>query len=670
VSARSLSTLNAWIATAVAAGVATDACSSHAGVADVSEHSSSIAVSFDAKTVYVVNADADSVSFLDAHTRTLTREVLLASVAPAVDATGRFDPAVGPRALALGPNGATLYVTGERSGHVYAIDTATGAVLHDAAVCSEPVGVLASPDGSSVYVACSQDDMVVALDASSLAKRATTSTDRKPWGLGWSADHSQIYVTHLLGPGVTVLEASSLAVSTTWALLDGPPRNDPDTTGPEDPLLPHGPVRGIYDALARPGSNEVWVAHMMLGIDTPEPTLVFNMTAFPSLSLFDPQGEPLTRLSVSAVAGDGGAFGDVTSGPRAMAFSPDGRFAFVVDTASEDVLVVDARTRFESSLVRPLPGHQPEGIAVSSDGHVYVDERNTSDVAVLDFVEGDTGASVTVDGATIPRLAHGDPMTALPVLNQPNELRTGQHMFNSANSDELPTTQNHWVACTTCHIEARSDAVTWRFNEGPRDTPSNAGGVLQTGFLLRNAARNKVQDYWQTIDAEQGGSFPDPTGPDAVPALGAELDALAQYVNYAIPYPVPPSTLDPSQVAAGAQLFQGLGCPSCHAGTAFTDSGHGNPTLDLTILPLLHDVGTCVTTGPYPDVATPDELGDPRPQCSFDTPTLRGVSDSAPYLHDGSAATLFDVFARAPGMGASTLSQADQTALVAYLRSL
>jgi cytochrome c peroxidase len=91
---------------------------------------------------------------------------------------------------------------------------------------------------------------------------------------------------------------------------------------------------------------------------------------------------------------------------------------------------------------------------------------------------------------------------------------------------------------------------------------------------------------------------------------------------------------------------------------------------------LLHDVGTCVTAGPWPDVVHDDIQGDPRPACAFDTPALRGLADSAPYFHDGSAATLADVLpamlqaAAGPGVAPQTLSAADQNALVEYLRSL
>ena len=119
-------------------------------------HSSSIAVSGDGATIYVVNADSDSVSILDARGRALIAEIALGS-APAVDATGRFWPAVMPRALALSPDGATLYVTGERSSRLYSIDLATRRVAGSVVVGSEPTGVVVAPDGAAVYVACSND---------------------------------------------------------------------------------------------------------------------------------------------------------------------------------------------------------------------------------------------------------------------------------------------------------------------------------------------------------------------------------------------------------------------------------------------------------------------------------------------------------------------------------
>ncbi len=91
---------------------------------------------------------------------------------------------------------------------------------------------------------------------------------------------------------------------------------------------------------------------------------------------------------------------------------------------------------------------------------------------------------------------------------------------------------------------------------------------------------------------------------------------------------------------------------------------------------LLHDVGTCVTDGPWPDVVHDDIVGWPRPACAFDTPALRGLTAWAPDFHVGGAAALVGVrpgmLRAAAGVGGApqTLSASDQTALIEYLRSL
>jgi DNA-binding beta-propeller fold protein YncE len=640
------------------------ACSDSSSTASSQQsHSSPIATSPDGAHLFVVHPDADSVSILGTKSRAIEHEILLAGDGPAVDpVTKRYDPAVSPRALALDSRGATVFVTGERSGWLYAIDAGSGALRGAVAVCSEPIGVVVSRDDAHVFVACSQDDSIVEVAAAGLTIEGQVTVPRKPWSLAWGADGKTLYATHLLGPGVSVLSTQPLALTTTWAVADGPPADD------GDPTEPHGQVRGIYDALIRPGSTELWVAHLMLGTDTPQPTLDFQSTVFPALSIADGAGKQLARLSLAVNPGDGGALGDVVSGPREIAFSDDGRLAFVADADSEDVLVIDADARVEVTLVRPLPGHLPEGL-VWSGGELYVQERNSEDVAAFHVTTTDAGLSIVADGAPFKSLAV-DPM--------PAQLRMGQKLFYSANSDDVPLTQNHWVSCATCHLEGRSTGVTWKVVEGLRDAPSNAGGMLGTGFLFRTADRSRVQDYWKTIDQEQGGHFS--PYDQSEPAQQALLDALAAYVNYAIPVPVPPRPADPQRVTRGEQLFNDTtktACTCCHSGPNKTDSGQGNPTLDLAGPVLLHDVGTCVTSGPWPDVAHDDITGQARAACAFDTPALRGLSDSAPYLHDGSAATLDDVIpimlqATAPSCTTprTSLSADDRAALVEYLRSL
>ena len=601
-------------------------------------HSSSIAVSGDGTTVFVVNADNDSVSLIDPAGLLLVAEIPLGP-APTVDGAGNFAAAIAPRALALDPSGAHLYVTGQRSGRIYDITLADRSV-HSAAVCAEPVGVVAA--GDAIYVACTADRAVVKLRA--LAEVARASLDSQPWGLAWAPDGGLV-VSAFYGPGATVLDPDTLAVRAQWVVPPVAPRSDP--------RLAHGSPRGFYDLATRPNTQEMWLVHTLLGIDTAQPTLDFERTAFPAISIFS-GGTFATTLSTDAqdVAGIDGSIGDVVSGPHAIAFTHDGALALVVDSNSEDVLAVSS-ARVEAALARPLPGHLPEGIVIAPDDSVaYIDERNTGDVAIVRIVRN--GPSVTLEpGTAIPRFAT-DPM--------PAQLRLGQHLFYSANSDEYPVTKNHWIACATCHMEGRSDAVTWLFAEGPRDTPSNAGGMLGTGFLFRTADRTRVQDYWHTVNVEQGGAF-DPV------AQAMLLDAIEAYVDHAIPLPVPPST-DPVKVARGAEIFASadVGCSSCHSGARFTDSGAGNPTLDLGGTVVLHDVGTCNTA----DVAHQDLEGHARAACMFDTPSLNGVWSSPPYFHDGRAATLHDALELTRGtMGDITsLSADDEDALVEYLRSL
>jgi cytochrome c peroxidase len=100
-----------------------------------------------------------------------------------------------------------------------------------------------------------------------------------------------------------------------------------------------------------------------------------------------------------------------------------------------------------------------------------------------------------------------------------------------------------------------------------------------------------------------------------------ELDALAAYMAL---LEVPPSPFSANQEAIqrGKSKFAVLGCQSCHTPPRYTNGQ-------------LHDVGT----------------GDPNKEknshgreTDFDTPSLLGVWPTAPYLHDGSAATLEDVF--------------------------
>lgn len=120
------------------------------------------------------------------------------------------------------------------------------------------------------------------------------------------------------------------------------------------------------------------------------------------------------------------------------------------------------------------------------------------------------------------------------------------------------------------------------------------------------------------------------------------------------------NALTPEQ-KQGLQVFRGKGnCTACHVGPSFTDER-------------LHNTGIAWRDGKLADAGA--GRGD------FKTPTLREIARTAPYMHDGSLATLEDVVEyydrggnRSPGLDAELrplhLSAYEKHTLIAFLRCL
>ncbi len=128
-----------------------------------------------------------------------------------------------------------------------------------------------------------------------------------------------------------------------------------------------------------------------------------------------------------------------------------------------------------------------------------------------------------------------------------------------------------------------------------------------------------------------------------------------------------PGAMTPQQ-RHGQWIFESKGgCWKCHTPPLFTDEG-------------FHNTGIGVKDG-KPETGHAKVTKDDADLGKWKTPTLRGVRLSAPYMHDGSLATLADVVAfYARGGNANEhldgklqkldLSPEDQQALVAFLQSL
>lgn len=99
----------------------------------------------------------------------------------------------------------------------------------------------------------------------------------------------------------------------------------------------------------------------------------------------------------------------------------------------------------------------------------------------------------------------------------------------------------------------------------------------------------------------------------------------------------------------GAELFfsEKLECFHCHGGPNFTDSSTHDGLLDGVVT--FHNTGlyNLDGRGAYPpdNRGLAEITGDARDMGRFRSPTLRNIALTAPYFHDGSAATLEEVIA-------------------------
>jgi cytochrome c peroxidase len=214
------------------------------------------------------------------------------------------------------------------------------------------------------------------------------------------------------------------------------------------------------------------------------------------------------------------------------------------------------------------------------------------------------------------------------------------------------------MSCASCHFDGEHDGRTWLFTSGPRNT-TTLRGIAETRPFHWSADRDEVQDFEFTVRTLQAGSGLITAG-DPNPELGppnagrsADLDALAAYV---LSLTVKPGPFG-GNVDRGRAIFNrgDVGCVTCHTAPRYSDS-------TITANPfVLHDVGTGGGPG--------ERLGS-----AFDTPALRGIWDTAPYLHDGSAPTLRDVIVTRNSSDrhghTSQLSESEIADLIAFLRSL
>jgi cytochrome c peroxidase len=137
--------------------------------------------------------------------------------------------------------------------------------------------------------------------------------------------------------------------------------------------------------------------------------------------------------------------------------------------------------------------------------------------------------------------------------------------------------------------------------------------------LLRDAAYRR--DFRQVI----GG---DPTPPALATVLAAYVASIVSGGAPFDRYSAGDTTALSAEARHGRRLFVGRGnCATCHVGPNFTDER-------------FHNTGVAWRSGALADSGRYLVTREPRDVGAFKTPTLREVERTAPYMHDGSLATL------------------------------
>lgn len=581
--------------------------------------------------LWVVNPDADTVSVLDTATLVKVDEI----------ATDRE-----PWALAVAPNGEAVYVLNRGDGTVTLIDARTRRARATVSVGPEPGGMILSPNGDRAYVTVTAANTVVVVDTASLTVTTQLRVGPLPYALamGEHEGREQIYVTHLLAqprPGggeatnegriglITVLDPASLTVVDEIAL-------QPDGHG----------FPNLLSGIATLGGR-AWIPHVR---SSPALPLGLTTTVFAAVSVVD------TATNTESVAAhlplnDEAIFGSPVNNPVAAIPAWDGQALYVVLAGSDLVEVIDIHASQQPRLVKFLPvGKNPRGLALSPDGRRgYVMNYLSRSVTVLDLVSLSVEQEIAVTDETLDA-----------------EVLRGKILFHNAFDPRL--SRGSWISCASCHPDGGTDGVTWRFPDGPRQTPPlwNAGDTLPWHW---SAALDEPQDVEDTIHTIQHGLGLAP-GADP-PLLGApnagrsaDLDALAAFMLRGVRPPVAPAAR--RDAAEGRRLFAAADCAACHGGPHWTISALPGPagTLDPD--------GNGMVDAVLRDVGTLNPL-DVRGETGFDAPSLLGVGLTAPYLHDGSMPTLEALLASGhpdPHGAGNGLSDAEIVMVSSFLRSI
>ena len=548
-------------------------------------------LSSDGRLLYVVCESSDEVRVVDRASGKVVGNV----------AVGRT-----PRGIASSPDGRLLYVTNSWSDNVSVIDTAQMRVVQTLPAGFEPTGVVADRSGTTLYVAnrLSSDISVIDLNSGRETKRLLAG--RGASYLALSPDGKSVFCTHIYpNPGAFRTEPhSEITVIDTERQVVVSRKQLRNVAGEFHVAMSHDGNLGVAAQL-RP-KNLIPLAHVEHGWVFGDSLTLFGTDVGESVQI------PIDELDRYYAL------------PWGVAITPDKAKIFVTTAGSESVTVLDVahllhvvrlrRKPFVNDLsasadyvVDRIPvGHNPRGVLLSPDGkRLYVANRLDDNISVID----------TASDKVISTIDLGGPKNV-------DAIRRGERLFFTADF----AFQGQF-GCSNCHIDATIDGLQWDLE------PDGFGKDIVDNRSLENLAGTEPFKW-------NGGNPDMPTecGPRTEKFFfrsqsftQQQLTDLVTFV-YSLPYRpnryrLPNDQLTPAQERGraifervkaknGTPIREANQCAYCHSGPKYTNQKQ-------------IDVGTGKATDRSPII---------------DVPQLPNVAYSAPYLHDGSARSLEEIW--------------------------
>jgi YVTN family beta-propeller protein len=531
------------------------------------------------------------------------------------------------------PAGVALSKDGRRGAvtHWYGYDIGVLEINDDKIVLAgsvevgpEPRGVAVSADGSTAYVAIGVTNEVARVDLDARKVTGRLPVGREPRGIALTPDESRLLVSSARSQNVSLVDVKSWKVKSTIPIDGDNLRQVAINTDGKTGYIAN--MRNRRFATTRNNIDLGWV----LGQRLTRVPLDGSVT-YDTLSL-DTQGKAVSDAHGVAVSRDEKYLAISFGGTHeVMIFRTDlKRLPWRTDSSRDliapELLKKDGRVR------RVDLGGRPTELAFAPDGRtLYVANYLADAIQLVDAESAQPIKTISLGGPKTLSLA-----------------RRGEVLFHDGQRSH-----NQWYSCNTCHSDGHTSGLDFdTLNDGRQDLSSAHLRSRKKVPTLRRVTRTKPWTWhgWQSsLDDSMVESFTKSmqgTKPKAedVQALVAFLDTLDYPKN---PFRSPDGVLTPA-AQRGQDVFRSAkaACNTCHGGPELTDGK-------------IHEVGLEERDDAYR---------------GYNPPSLRGVYDKDPYLHDGRAQTLREALTgphsadNVTGLGELSSQELDD--LIAYLNSL